>query len=202
VLQISGRLKKESRYDPREDLRKWREMRKMNLSGYLERIGELEKGFSVACRFLVTENLRVRDAILGAGGLTPDADRETGEIVRFKNYREYETLYFHLGKAMSGDPLENHPVFPKDRIVVHSIWEKMQRQHVYVEGEVSRPGIYVYTKGMKSAILSSRAAACWSRPTGKRRSCRRRRWRKGKSCSETQEDPLERPAGGEAGSRC
>lgn len=154
VLQISGRLKKESRYDPREDLREVAaEMRKMNLSGYLERIGELEKDFSLACRFLVTENLRVRDAILGAGGLTPDADRETGEIVRFKNNREYETLYFHLGKAMSGDPLENHPVFPKDRIVVHSIWEKMQRQHVYVEGEVSRPGIYVYTKGMKVSDL-------------------------------------------------
>ncbi len=154
VLRISGRLKKEGRYDPKEDLREVAaEMRKMNMPGYLERISDVEKDFSLACRFLVTENLHVRDAILGAGGLTPDADREMGEIVRFRNNREYETFYFHVGKAMSGDPRENHAVLPKDRIVVHSIWEKMPRQYVYVEGEVSRPGIYVYTKGMKVSDL-------------------------------------------------
>jgi len=154
VLLISGRLNRESRYDPKEDLGEVAaEMRKLNLSGYMERMGALEKGFSAACRFLVTDNLCVREAILGAGGLTPDADLETGEIVRFRNDREYETLYFHVGKAMAGDLRENHAVFPKDRIVVHSIWEKMPRQYVYVEGEVSRPGIHVYTKGMKVSDL-------------------------------------------------
>ena len=154
VLLISGRLNRESRYDPKEDLREVAaEMRKLNLSVYLEKMGELEKGFSAACRFLVTDNLRVRDAILGAGGLTPDADLETGEIVRFGNDREYETLYFHVEKAMTGDPGENHAVLPKDRIIVHSIWEKMPRQYVYVEGEVGRPGIHVYTKGMKVSDL-------------------------------------------------
>ncbi|NPU84339.1 MAG: hypothetical protein HPY65_07605 [Syntrophaceae bacterium] len=154
VLAISDRLKKKGRYDPKEDLREAAaEMRKMNMSGYLEQISDVEKEFTAACRFPVAENLHVRDAILGAGGLTPDADLETGEVVRFNSDREYETLYFHVGKAMSGDPRENHAVLPKDRIVVHSIWEKIQRQYVYIEGEVSRPGIHVYTKGMKVSDL-------------------------------------------------
>ncbi|PKN32939.1 MAG: hypothetical protein CVU61_15680 [Deltaproteobacteria bacterium HGW-Deltaproteobacteria-19] len=154
VLRVADKLEKYGRYDPREDLREVSaEMRKLGMDAVLERVRDIEKEFGASCRFLVTQNLRIRDAILAAGGLTIDADREQAEIVRFQDNREYRTIYFHLGKAMANDPRENHAVQPKDRIVIHSIWEKVPRQFVYVDGEVSRPGIYEYTKNMKVSDL-------------------------------------------------
>jgi len=154
VLRIADKLEKFEQYDPKEDLREVAsEMRKLNMDATLERVRDIEKEFGQACRFLVSNNLKVRDAILGAGGLTIDADREIAEIVRFQDNKEYQTIYFHLGKAMANDPRENHVVMPKDRIVIHSIWEKLQRQYVYIDGEVSRPGIYEYTKNMRVSDL-------------------------------------------------
>ncbi len=154
VLRVAEKLEKFAGYDPREDLREvTAEMRKLNLETPLGRIRDIEKEFGASCRFPVPKNLSVRDAVLGAGGLTIDADREQAEIVRFQDNKEYRTIYFHLGKAMANDPRENHAVQPKDRIVIHSIWEKVPRQFVYVDGEVGRPGIYEYTRGMRVGDL-------------------------------------------------
>lgn len=99
--------------------------------------------------FEIAENMRVRDAVLSAGGLAPDAylgeaelyreDAETGNVSLEK---------FILKKALEGEPANNIRLKDRDRIVVHSLLEQKYRRSVSVEGDVLNPGSYEYTDGM------------------------------------------------------
>lgn len=101
-----------------------------------------------SCPIELSLNMKIKDAILHAGGLTTDTYLERGQIIRLTENNEYKTLYFHVGRAMADDPQENHLLQDKDRIVLHSVWEAARPQTVAVAGEVTRPGTYQYTRDM------------------------------------------------------
>ncbi|MDD5168036.1 MAG: SLBB domain-containing protein [Syntrophales bacterium] len=113
-----------------------------------DRISDIESRMKNACQIRLIENMNVKDAILMAGGLTKDSYLERGEIIRKDDDRNFKTLYFNVTRALAGVPVDNPPLQKDDRIIIHSIWEKVYKKNVIISGEVAKPGIYQYTDGM------------------------------------------------------
>lgn len=118
---------------------------KQNLA---DRMKEIGKELRPVCRMELFGNMRVKDAILGSGGLTDDASFEKGEIIRRNASEEFSTHYFNVARAMSGDPRENLLLQKDDRIVIHSLWEGVHKKTVSISGEVTNPGSYQCTEKM------------------------------------------------------
>lgn len=106
--------------------------------------GEVRKGG----RFDFSDNMRITDAILTAGGLTKDAYLKKGEIIRVDKNRQYKTIYFDAAKAMAGEPEDNVLLQDEDRIIIHSILGWSYKKSVSADGDVFKPGTYQYTENM------------------------------------------------------
>jgi protein involved in polysaccharide export with SLBB domain len=106
--------------------------------------GEVRKGG----RFDLSDNMRINDAILTAGGLTKDAYLQKGEIIRVDKNRQYKTIYFDVAKAMASEPGENSLLQDEDKIIIHSILGWSYKKSVSADGDVFKPGTYQYTENM------------------------------------------------------
>jgi polysaccharide export outer membrane protein len=124
------------------------EMVKVGRTDLADQLRQIESRLKKSCEIALSDNTRVKDVILNAGGLTNQAYLEKGEIVRVNKNREYQTLYFNIGEAMADSPLENLLVQREDRIVIHSVWEQVYRKNVAIDGEIVKPGTYQYTDRM------------------------------------------------------
>ncbi len=91
--------------------------------------------------------------ILESGGLTNDASLQKGEIFRTDENGRITQIYFNVGLAMAEDPKENVLLQDRDRIVIHSIWEKKNKYTVTIEGDVNNPGQYPLTRDMHISDL-------------------------------------------------
>ncbi len=124
------------------------ELIKAGQTSMVARLKEIENRTKISCEISLIDNMRVKDLILMAGGLTNDSYREKGEIIRTSKQRVYETLYFDVAGAMAGEPAHNLALQEEDRIVIHSIWEQVYKKNVAIDGDVAKPGNYQYTEGM------------------------------------------------------
>jgi polysaccharide export outer membrane protein len=107
--------------------------------------GEVRK----AGAFGLSDNMRIKDAVLAAGGLTREAYLKEAELYRTDRHTRRVTLRrFSLEKALAGDPDENIVLMDLDRVVVHSVLEHVYRKTVSVDGEVLNPGDYQHVEGM------------------------------------------------------
>ena len=105
----------------------------------------------------IQAGMRVADLVRMAGGLTRLAYLERAEVVRVDENRTYRTIYFHLGKAIAGDPEENLLISNEDHVQIHSILETRFKKTVKAEGEVNNAGEYVLTDGMRLSDLLFKA---------------------------------------------
>ena len=105
----------------------------------------------------IQAGMRVADLVRMAGGLTRLAYLERAEVVRVDENRTYRTIYFHLGKAIAGDPEENLLLSNEDHVQIHSILETRFKRTVMAEGEVNNAGEYVLTDGMRLSDLLFKA---------------------------------------------
>ncbi len=105
----------------------------------------------------IQAGMRVADLVRMAGGLTRLAYLERAEVVRVDENRTYRTIYFHLGKAIAGDPGENLLLSNEDHVQIHSILETRFKKTVMAEGEVNNAGEYVLTDGMRLSDLLFKA---------------------------------------------
>jgi polysaccharide biosynthesis/export protein len=116
-----------------------------------------------AGHFPLAKNFRVKNAIRASGGLTKDADGKRAEIIRYnKRQKAYYTIYFQADSALSGDPTDNFVLLDKDRIIIHSVREKVDKpravakaepqkarqENVFIAGEIAKPGAYPYKEDM------------------------------------------------------
>ncbi|PKN10400.1 MAG: hypothetical protein CVU72_01325, partial [Deltaproteobacteria bacterium HGW-Deltaproteobacteria-7] len=124
------------------------ELARMGRPDLVDRLQSMENRLRITCSFGLVGNMRVKDVILSAGGLTNDSYLEKGEIIRTSPGRVYQTLYFNIARAMEGDPEHNLVMQGEDRIVIHSIWEQVYKKSAVIDGEVAKPGSYQYTEGM------------------------------------------------------
>ncbi len=107
-------------------------------------------------RYYIDE-MRIKDLILKAGDLTDSAYLQKGELIRTKKDQSKVTLYFNISAALSGNPQHNLLLQDKDRMIVHSIWEKEFKAFVTIDGEVKKVGQYVLTDSMRLKDLFFRA---------------------------------------------
>ncbi len=105
----------------------------------------------------IQAGMRVADLVRMAGGLTRLAYLERAEVVRVDEDRTYRTIYFHLGRAIAGDPVENLLLSNEDHVQIHSILETRFKKTVMAAGEVNNVGEYVLTDGMRLSDLLFKA---------------------------------------------
>lgn len=99
--------------------------------------------------FIVTEKMRVSDLIFKAGGQTRDTLLDQAELYRTDwKTKEVTLRNIKLGRALQGDLAENLELRDMDRLIVHSIWEKVYKKSVTVEGDVLKPGTYPLADNM------------------------------------------------------
>jgi protein involved in polysaccharide export with SLBB domain len=96
---------------------------------------------------------RLRDAIYEAGGITPEAWEESAQLFRSNADGSTKVFSISIREALAGDPLNNIPIEPRDRILVHRQPERISPPSVYVRGEVARPGRYPLVANMKVSDL-------------------------------------------------
>ncbi len=111
--------------------------------------------------FPYATNMRVRDLVLAARGIKEEAYLGQAEIVRRvvpggEEARTF-TLTFDLGKALAGDPADNLPLEPYDRLFVKRIPEWRETWKIELKGEVRFPGVYYVTKGERLSSVIQRA---------------------------------------------
>jgi len=95
----------------------------------------------------------LRDAIYQAGGVTPDAWLDSAQLFRRQKDGSTRVFSINLGSALTGDPLNNLPVQPRDRILVHRQPEQLSASSVYIRGDVARPGRYPLAANMTVSDL-------------------------------------------------
>jgi len=91
----------------------------------------------------------LRDAIYLAGGLLPDASLVTAQLFRTQADGTMKILSVNLGAALSGSPMDNLLLQPRDRLLVHRNATRVDPPTVYVKGEVAKPGRYPLTDNMR-----------------------------------------------------
>lgn len=96
--------------------------------------------------------LRIRDAVYLAGGLTPDALLSDAQVFRRENDKT-EVVSVNLEAALRGDSGNNLLLQPRDRLIIHRDLAKADPAAVKIEGAVARPGKYPLGAGMTASEL-------------------------------------------------
>lgn len=148
IEQLESEIEKENRVTPGAINQLQVELEKIERKDLSLILNKLESKLKVVCRIDLVGNMKVKDAILNAGGLTDNASMENGEIIRQLPNNEYKTTYFNVARAMEGDPRDNVLLQDRDRIIIHSVLEKNPKKSVFVTGDVTNPGTYQYTENM------------------------------------------------------
>ena len=95
------------------------------------------------------EGMKVKDLIFRAGNLTRDAYMDLGHLYRTDLKTKEVIMHpFNVEKALEGDPLHNLVLKDKDEVIIHSIWEYMNKYTVSISGMVNRPGEFPYADNM------------------------------------------------------
>ncbi len=148
IEEIENEIEKENRVTPGIINQLQIELEKSDRKDLSLRLGKLEEKLKVTFRIDLVGNMKVKDAILNAGGLTDNASMGNGEIIRQLPNNEYKTTYFNVARAMEGDPRDNVLLQDRDRIIIHSVLEKNPRKNIFVTGDVTKPGTYQFTENM------------------------------------------------------
>jgi protein involved in polysaccharide export with SLBB domain len=100
-----------------------------------------------------TEGMTVKDAILRAGGLTPDALTNPAQLVRVRADMSQEVLAVNLDKALTDDPAQNLRLLPHDHLLIAARTDIGAPPTVIIGGQVTNPGEYRRYENMKLSDL-------------------------------------------------
>jgi protein involved in polysaccharide export with SLBB domain len=159
VQDIENDLRKKDEIELSENIRNVEsDLRRMGRYDLANKVLSIWNSLRKSFRIEISENMRVKDALMAVGGLTKDAFLDRGEVVRRINEgKEYQTIYFNVGKAISGNPQENILIQDRDVITIHAIWEHVGSKSVFIDGEVTKRGSYQYTEQMRVRDLVFKA---------------------------------------------
>jgi len=115
---------------------------------FLQEKEKIKKEERNIIKIYLKDGMKVRDAILAAGGLTEEAYLYKAEILRKEENNRFSRIHFNLQNAMNG--IENDNVILKnlDKIIIHSKSGYIYPQKVFIDGEVLKPGVYDYADKM------------------------------------------------------
>jgi protein involved in polysaccharide export with SLBB domain len=92
--------------------------------------------------------VRLRDAIYLAGGVSPDAALDSAQLFRTQADGTMKIFSVKLGEALAGNPAENLLLESRDRLLIHRNVAQVDPATVDVKGEVAKPGRYPLTTNM------------------------------------------------------
>lgn len=99
-------------------------------------------------KYRTSGQVRLRDAVYLAGGVSPDAGLDSAQLFRTESDGTLKIFSVNLGGALTGNPMDNILLEPRDRVLVHRSSAKVDPPTVYVKGEVAKPGRYPLTTNM------------------------------------------------------
>lgn len=103
--------------------------------------------------YRTTGEAHLRDAVYLAGGITPDAALDSAQLFRTQADGTLRILSVDLREALAGNPVDNIIIQPRDRLLIHRNFERVDAPTVNVSGEVAKPGRYPLTANMRVADL-------------------------------------------------
>jgi protein involved in polysaccharide export with SLBB domain len=92
--------------------------------------------------------IRLRDAVFLAGGVSPDAALDSAQLFRTESDGKMKIMSVNLRDALAGNPTDNILLEPRDRLLVHRNITQVDPAVVDVKGEVAKPGRYPLTSNM------------------------------------------------------
>jgi protein involved in polysaccharide export with SLBB domain len=101
-----------------------------------------------AGKYATAGQVRLRDAVYLAGGVTPDASLDSAQLFRTQSDGTMKILSVNLASALSGDPTNNILLQPRDRLLIHRNPAQVDPAVVDIKGEVAKPGRYPLTTNM------------------------------------------------------
>lgn len=111
---------------------------RVHISGAVWRSGEFE----------LTEEMTLRDLILEADGLRPDAYRHRGIINRLKDDLSFELVAFDVARVMEDPGRNDIPLKREDQVHIQSILDMREEFTVRIQGEVQSGGSFDWRENM------------------------------------------------------
>jgi polysaccharide export outer membrane protein len=99
-------------------------------------------------KYPTSGQVRLRDAIYLAGGVSTDAGLDTAQLFRTQSNGTLKIFSVNLGGALAGSATDNILLEPRDRVLIHRNSAQVEPATVYVKGEVAKPGRYPLTTNM------------------------------------------------------
>lgn len=97
--------------------------------------------------------VRLRDAVQLAGGVTPDAAMDSAQIIRVAPDSSLKMLSVRLREALEGDAAANIVLEPRDRVMVQLNSWRADAPSVEIAGEVLKPGRYPLSHELRVSDL-------------------------------------------------
>ncbi|MBK5194385.1 MAG: SLBB domain-containing protein, partial [Flavobacteriaceae bacterium] len=94
------------------------------------------------------EGMRISALIAKADGLKEDAYSTRATIIRFKDDLTTEVVNVNLAKALQGDPEADVVLKREDVVTVYSILDFAEEYNITIDGEINKPGTYVYYENL------------------------------------------------------
>lgn len=104
-------------------------------------------------KYRTSGQAHLRDAIYLAGGLTPDAKLENAQLFRAVPDGTMKILSINLKEALSGNPVDNLLLQPRDHLLIHRNPNRVDPPKVTIRGEVAKPGRYPLAESMHLSDL-------------------------------------------------
>lgn len=118
-----------------------------------ENVVEVEGYVRVPGTFAFTPGNRVADILKALDQTLPDSYLQRGQITRTHADESRELIVFNLAKALEGDPENNPPLAPRDRITLFQVGAMRRKDLVSVVGPVTFPGYKPWLKGLRASDL-------------------------------------------------
>src|SRR5215467_13106836 len=100
-------------------------------------------------KYRTSGQVRLKDALFLAGGVTQDASLDSAQLFRTEADGTLKILSVNLSAALAGNSTDNIVLEPRDRLIVHRNAARVDPPTVYVKGEVAKPGRYPLTNYMR-----------------------------------------------------
>jgi polysaccharide biosynthesis/export protein len=103
--------------------------------------------------FQTSGQIRFRDAVELAGGVTPDAAIDSAQVIRIMSDSSLRMMSVPLKAALEGDTGSNILLEPRDRILIQQNSFHVDTPTVLIAGEVVNPGRYPLIGSLRVADL-------------------------------------------------
>ena len=109
--------------------------------------------------FAQRPGMRLADLLRNPDQILPDTYQERGQIIRTHPDGATELLVFNLAQALRGDPAQNLPLEPRDRVELFKLDDLRIKTTVSILGPFPAAGSFPWYEGMRAADLIFAAGA-------------------------------------------